>query len=105
MIKKKRSFKLFISPSFKLIKELNVIFIVAVIGYVLSPVADRFEKVRIKRLSAIIIIFGLFFGFSGLLLVVSIFAFIVFVVGFLIKKYKTSSLYFGSTEELICPTN
>ena len=105
MIKKKRSFKLFISPSFKLIKELNVIFIVAVIGYVLSPVADRFEKVRIKRLFAIIIIFGLFFGFSGLLLVVSIFAFIVFVVGFLIKKYKTSSLYFGSTKELICPTN
>ena len=101
MIKKKRSFKLFISPSFKLIKELNVIFIVAVIGYVLSPVADRFEKVRIKRLSAIIIIFG----FSDLLLVVSIFAFIVFVVGFLIKKYKTSSLYFGSTKELICPTN
>jgi hypothetical protein len=38
-------------------------------------------------------------------LVVSIFAFIVFVVGFLIKKYKTSSLYFGSTKELICPTN
>ena len=101
MIKKKRSFKLFISPSFKLIKELNVIFIVAVIGYVLSPVADRFEKVRIKRLSAIIIIFG----FSGLLLIVSIFSFIVFVVGFLIKKYKTSSLYFGSTKELICPTN
>jgi predicted PurR-regulated permease PerM len=105
MIKKKRSFKLFIATSFKLIKELNVIFIVAVIGYVLSPVADRFEKVRIKRLFAIKIIFGLFFGFSGLLLVVSIFAFIVFVVGFLIKKYKTSSLYFGSIKEPICLTN
>jgi predicted PurR-regulated permease PerM len=105
MLKKKWSFKLSISPSTKRIKDLIIILIGAVVGYLLGPVADRFEMLRIKRLLSTVIIFGLFFGFSDLLLVVLITAFIVIVVGFLIKKYKTSLLYLRSTEKLICLTN